>query len=148
MIARVDGAEDLSIHRTYLRPDGSGKITYLPAKMMLGPTAGGAVRMKWGDGDGCLVVAEGIETALSLANGLMSGFGPIWAALSAQGMACLKLPSTPGSLIIATDGDKAGRDAGQILAKRARTLGWTVTIHPAPDSADWNDVLVRGGVDR
>jgi hypothetical protein len=71
MVALVEGSDAFAVHRTYLLPDGSGKAAIDPDKMMLGAVAGGAVRLT--DGPGGLVVAEGIETALSLACGLLSG---------------------------------------------------------------------------
>lgn len=69
MVARVDGLPRLAMHRTYLRRDGSGKADVEPTKAMLGKVMGGAVRLT--DTSGPLVVAEGIETALSLASGLL-----------------------------------------------------------------------------
>ena len=75
MIARVDGLPRLAVHRTYLRPDGSGKAEVHPAKAMLGAALGGAVRVA--DGHGPLVVAEGIETALSLPSGLLRGLATV-----------------------------------------------------------------------
>ncbi|EAU47593.1 DUF7146 domain-containing protein [Salipiger bermudensis] len=144
MIARIDGAADFAIHRTYLAPDGTGKAAVAPTKMMLGAARGGAVRLGPGDAAGPLVVAEGIETALSLP-GMLDHVGPVWAALSTSGMVNLLLPRTPGSLIIATDGDAAGHRAGQKLAKRAHALGWRVSILEAPESCDWNDMLIAEG---
>jgi DNA primase len=61
-------------------------------------------------------------------------------------MAGLRLPREPGSLIIATDGDKAGRDAGHKLAIRAHDLGWSVIFLPAPEGREWNDVLMKKDV--
>lgn len=122
MVARIEGAERFAAHRIYLRPDGSGKAQAEPAKAMLGNTAGGVVRLSAGAGP--LVVAEGIETALSLASGLLRGPASIWAALSTSGMTGLRLPAQPGRLIVATDGDEAGRSAGFRLADRAAGLGW------------------------
>lgn len=141
LVARVDGAERFAVHRTYLRGDGRGKAEVDPAKAMLGPTLGGAVRLT--EGAGPLVVAEGIETALSLASGLLRGPAPIWAALSASGLAGLRLPDLPGRLTVATDGDAAGKVAGNKLAERAAALGWAVSLLPAPDGRDWNDVLFQ-----
>lgn len=143
MIARIEGAERFAVHRTYLRPDGTAKADIAPAKAMLGNTAGGAVRLSAGAGP--LVVAEGIETALSLASGLLRGPASIWAALSTSGMAGLRLPPAPHRLTIATDGDEAGRSAGNKLAERAAALGWAVSILPAPDGRDWNDILTMKG---
>ena len=92
-----------------------------------------------------LVVCEGIETALSLSSGLLRVPAAIWAALSTSGIRNLSLPPQAGQLTIASDGDKAGREAANILASRASSLGWQVTLLPAPEGLDWNDVLVMKG---
>lgn len=63
LVAFVEGSSRLAVHRTYLRADGCGKAAVEPAKAMLGAVAGGAVRIAAAEGG--LVVAEGIETALS-----------------------------------------------------------------------------------
>ena len=95
-------------------------------------------------GPGPLLVAEGIETALSLASGLLQRPATIWATLSTSGMRGLFLPSGKGRLTIATDGDGAGRAAGHELAGRAHAAGWTVSTLPAPNGRDWNDILMKG----
>ena len=142
MIALVQGTTELAIHRTYLRPDGLGKAETAPAKAMLGPCRGGAVRLI--DKPGPLVVAEGIETALSLACGLLDTHGPIWSALSAGGMGVLNLPAEPGRLIIAPDGEYAGRAAAVTLGRKASRANWDVEIVPIRDKCDWNDILMEG----
>ncbi len=126
-----------AVHRTFFEKTGA-RITG-NAKMMLGPVAGGAVALA--DGPGPLVVCEGIETGLSLASGLLGEPAAVWAALSAPGMKALRLPARPGRLIVATDGDDAGEDAGRVLAGAAHTRGWAVEMLPAPRGRDWNDVL-------
>jgi hypothetical protein len=138
-VALVEGGSNFAVHRTYLRPDGSGKAGIDPAKAMLGATAGGAVRLAQAQGP--LVVAEGIETALSLASGLLRGPATVWAALSTSGLRGLILPSTQARLTIAPDGDEPGRNAASALAERAQALGWAVSLLAAPDGRDWNDVL-------
>lgn len=143
MVARVKGSDGYAVHRTYLKPDGSGKADVEPSKAMLGTCAGGAVRLI--EADGPLVVAEGIETALSLSSGLLKAPATVWAALSTSGMKNLRLPATPYRLTIASDGDTAGRAAAQILAERAYKLGWTVSFLHAPDGKDWNDILRESG---
>lgn len=125
------------------RTDGSGKADLNPAKLMLGATSGGAVKLTVGQGP--LVVAEGIETALSLASGVLRDPATIWAALSTSGMRELNLPAVPGHLIVASDGDSAGWEAAQALATRASALGWQVSLLPAPDDQDWSDVLMMKG---
>ncbi|MDA3890016.1 MAG: toprim domain-containing protein, partial [Allgaiera sp.] len=143
LIALVEGGDGFAVHRSYLRPDGTGKAEVTPSKAMLGAVAGGAVRLM--DAQGPLVVAEGIETALSLACGLLCAPATIWAALSTSGLRSLRLPEQPHRLTIATDGDEPGRAAGRDLATRAVALGWQVSLLPAPDGRDWNDVLTMKG---
>ncbi|NHX27436.1 hypothetical protein HA397_26130, partial [Escherichia coli] len=78
--------------------------------------------------------------------GILDHPAQVWAALSASGMAALDLPARPGELIIAPDGDPVGREAAQTLATRAHALGWQVSLMPAPDGFDWNDVLTGKAV--
>lgn len=144
MVAMVEGGERAAVHRTYLQPDGSGKSFIKPDKMMLGATCGAAVRLS--DGPAKLVLAEGIETALSLSCGLLRRPATVWAALSCSGMRNLRLPEQPGRLTIAADGDEPGSAAAKTLAKRAKGLGWQVSLMPAPNGRDWNDVLIDNGL--
>jgi len=131
------------VHRTYLAP-GGGKAEVQPNKLMLGRVSGGAVRLT--SAQGPLVVApRGIETALSLACGLLRKPATIWAALSTSGMRGLHLPKDPHRLTIAPDGDAPGREAAHALAERASALGWEVSLLPAPDGRDWNDILTMKG---
>ena len=139
LVALVIGGDGFAVHRTYLRPDGCGKAEVEPDKAMLGATAGGAVRLSRGAGR--LVVAEGIETALSLRSGLLEGQPAVWAALSTSGLRGLRLPPRAGRLTIAPDGDPAGRDAAHSLAERAHGLGWKLGILDPGDGADFNDIL-------
>lgn len=139
VIARVDGAAGFAIHRTFIRPDGGGKADVGTQKAMLGATAGGHVTLA--EAAPALVVAEGIETGLALASGLLPGLATIWAALSTSGLSSLNLPPRRGKLVIATDGDAAGHDAGRKLVARAERAGWEVRLRPAPEGRDWADVL-------
>ena len=138
LVALVEGGDGFAVHRTYLGADGR-KADVEPAKAMLGPCAGGAVHLS--EGPGPLVVAEGVETALSLLCGLLRGPATVWAALSTSGMKALHLPSQAEGLTIAPDGDTPGREAAHALAERAAALGWCVSLLPAPDNRDWNDIL-------
>ena len=130
------------IHRTFLTKQ-SHQVTQCP-KMMLGPCSGGAVRLS--DGCGPLVVCEGIETGLSLVQGLGEQSPRFWAVLSAIGVKALYLPVEACGLIIARDNDKngAGQQAAFVLADRATALGWEVSIMDPGDGRDFNDVLMAG----
>ncbi len=143
LVGLVEGGAGFAVHRTYLRADGSGKAEVDPPKAMLGSVSGGAVRLS--DGPGPLVVAEGIETALSLACGLLHAPAAIWVALSTSGICGLHLPAQLGRLTIAADGDEPGRAAAHTLATRAHGLGWKVSLLPAPNGRDWNDILAMKG---
>ncbi len=137
MVAAVSiGRKVVGVHRTYLAEPGVKAFDN--AKMMLGRCAGGAARLSGGPGP--LVVAEGIETALSLLSGLPDASPRVWAALSTSGMAGLILPPDPGELVLAPDGDAPGRSAANKLADRGSAAGWRVRIMHCPDRADWNDV--------
>ncbi len=138
------GRDDVpgAVHRTFLQPDGSGKAPVEPAKMMLGPCAGGAVRLK--EARDSIVIAEGLETAASV----MEAVGiPAWAALSASGLRCLDLPDTIRDVIIAADGDDAGERAACAAARRWAREGRRVRIARAPAGFDFNDVLQCPGSD-
>jgi phage/plasmid primase-like uncharacterized protein len=140
LVALVEGGNGPAVHRTFLRPDGSGKAGLQGGdKLMLGGTQGGAVRLDGGPSR--LVVAEGIESALSLLCGLLDGPATVWAALSTSGLRGLRLPTQAGRLTIACDGDKPGREAGQALAERAHALGWQVGILDPGTGRDFNDIL-------
>lgn len=139
MIANVEPTG--GIHRTYF--DKQGNRLPKSAKMMLGPCSGGAVVLSQGAGP--LVVCEGLETGLALLSGLLSDRATVWSALSTSGMIGLKLPPNPHKLVIASDGDAAGKEASDKLAMRATALGWQVSLLPAPDGKDWVDVLKLRG---
>lgn len=137
LLARVEGGDGFAVHRTYLRPDGSGKAPIEPAKAMLGAAGGGAVRLAPGSN---LIVGEGIESTLAALT-LHDGPAGAWAALSTSGLRGLRLPDQPGRLTIATDGDEPGRAAAVALAERAHAAGWAVAIADPGDGLDWADVL-------
>jgi putative DNA primase/helicase len=131
----MDGAP-LGVHRTFLARDGRGKAAVAPQKMMLGPCRGGVVRL--GDGDGRVMVAEGIETALAA----MQATGrAAWAALSTSGLRAVELPAGIYEIVVAADGDESGEAAAIDAARRWRGEGRRVFIARAPRGFDFNDVL-------
>jgi phage/plasmid primase-like uncharacterized protein len=141
MLAQIRGpkGEALGIHRTYLRPDGSGKAEVVPAKMMLGPSSSGAVR--FGPDGRVIALAEGIETALSVSRASRM---TVWATLSTSGLKGLILPPPPVAelVIIAADNDDAGLAAAEVTAARLEAEGRAVSvIFPPKPGADFNDVL-------
>ena len=148
MVALVTDVGDrpIGVHRTYLARDGGGKASVKPAKMSLGPIAGGAVRLARAARE--LVVAEGIETALAASE--LSEV-PAWAALSAPGVQRLELPQLVRSVLIAADRDEPGRAAALAAAERWLLEGRSVRVlqPPAPfkDFADQLAAQRRAGVE-
>lgn len=132
----------VSMHRTFLRPDGSGKADMsAPRKMMPGELPDGACVMlsEW-TGGGTIGIAEGIETAMSAS----AIFGvPVWAAISSGMMA--KWTPPPGAEEVAIFGDNdlkfGGQAAAYQLAHRLAVKGMPVTVGiPDIPGTDWNDV--------
>jgi putative DNA primase/helicase len=144
MVALVTHGTDetpVAIHRTLLAVDGNGKAPLDPAKIMLGPCRGGAVRLGRVQPDQWLIIAEGIETTLTV----MEACGlPGWAALSASGIKNLILPPEAAKLLICADNDHngTGQRAAREAAERFLREGRRVRIATPPNSnTDFNDLL-------
>jgi len=141
MLARVDNPEAavVTLHRTYLRNDGSKAHVPTVKKLMPcalgGASAGGAIRL-YPAGE-TLAVTEGIETALAVR--LFTGL-PVWAAISATGMEQVILPDHVETVMICGDHDDPGIRAAQALAQRLIAQGRIVTIRvPRRPRTDWAD---------
>jgi len=146
MIAKIQQYPNdscVGIHRTYLKPDGSGKAEVLKPKKMLGSCLGGAVRFQ-GESLECIALSEGIENGVTYWQenpGITA-----WACLSTSGMKSIVLPPphiTPEIIIIA-DHDPAGFAAAKDLAYRlTREKRKVYIIAPRPVGADMNSILGR-----
>jgi putative DNA primase/helicase len=151
MLCRVDSSEGrpVSIHRTYLTTDGFKAPVPCPKKLMPSPVPGrtreAAIRLY--QSNDVVAITEGIETAFAVhvATDL-----PVWAAISAGGMAALSLPKTIHTVHIMADRDRSGTGevAAYRLAERLIRQGHEVHIVPPdvpiPSTAkgiDWLDVL-------
>ena len=141
LLARVTDAATgtpITLHRTWIRADGR-KANADPPRLLLKDhaKAGGVVRL-WPDdaiAEG-LGIAEGIETALSLAH----GFAPVWAAIDAGNLADFAVLDGIGALVIAADHDRAGLEAADKCAARWTAAGRSVRIvTPARVGSDLND---------
>ena len=138
LVQSVDG-QAVAVHRTYLSPDG-GKARVEPAKAMLGPVSGGAVRLaEWKPGD-TLLLSEGIETALS---GVQLTGKPGWACLSTSGLKGIRLPPAVRDITILVDADEPGQQAATDCADRLCREGRTVRLAKPPAGCnDFNDALM------
>ena len=142
MLARIDNVngEQIGCHRTYLRPDGSGKAAVDPIKAMLGRAAGGAVRLA--PAAETLMVGEGLENCLAA---MQATAMPAWAALSTSGLIRLVLPAEVRAVIALADHDLsgAGERAARGAAARWESEGRRVSIWMSPHvGEDANDRLL------
>jgi predicted P-loop ATPase len=142
MVVRVrNGAGEPTggIHRTFLLDDGSGKA---PAgKKMLGPVAGGSVRLFAIGDDRHLGIAEGMETALAA----QAIFGiPTWAALSADGLRKWEWPSDIKRVTIFADAGESGQQAAAALVERLNLAGIANMIVSPLHGDDFNHDLQHG----
>lgn len=140
MLALVTNGRDgtpMAVHRTFLARDGGGKAPVRPARMMLGPCGGGAVRLA--DAGDVTMVGEGIETCLAA---MQAGDLPAWAALSTSGLRGLDLPEEMRDVIVLADGDLAGEASAEAAALRWKRQGRRVRIARAPQGMDFNDLLL------
>ncbi len=131
----------VAVHRTFLKADGSGKAAVEIDKASLGPVGGGAVRLAVVRPGTELVLAEGIETTLSVmvATGL-----PGWSCLSAGGIEKVALPPKATAVVIAADNDAngVGQRAAEAAAQRFLAEGRIVRVATPPvPGTDFNDVL-------
>jgi hypothetical protein len=132
--------ERLTLHRTWIREDGTKAPVDKPRLLWPGlPKAGGVIRL-WPDPEVTLglCIGEGIETSLAAAR----GFGLAWPTLDKSNLA--DLPVLPGieALTIVADHDKdgGGRQAAEACARRWLAAGAEVAIWTAPTpGVDFND---------
>lgn len=155
MIARIergDSATLIGLHRTYLESVSAGgkiatrKARVVPNKKMLGQHVGGAVR--FAPAAETIVIAEGIETALSVMQALQL---PTWAALSLSNLGQVELPATVNTVVLAADADAKDARNAEAQLQRAATQyaagGREVKIMRPPKGLDFNDLLQKGGAD-
>lgn len=144
-MALVTDARDqerrLTLHRTWINADGNGrKACVQPARLLLAghAKAGGVIRL-WPDCEVTrgLGVAEGIETALTLAR----GFTPVWSMIDAGNLAAFPVLRGIESLTVAVDHDPAGVKAFHTVAERwhgaGREARKVIAPHPGDDLNDW-----------
>lgn len=133
--------EPISLHRTWVRADGRKADIDYP-RLLLGDghrKQGGLIRLWPEDAVTTgLGIAEGIETALSLAH----GYSPVWALIDASNLAAF--PQLPGieTLMIGADNDPAGAKGALTCAARWVSAGAEVFM-TRQTLNDLNDALVE-----
>ncbi|MGY0576211.1 DUF7146 domain-containing protein [Bradyrhizobium sp. RDM12] len=149
MIACVTDLEGriTGVHRTWLDPDGFdhirlGKAPIDTPRRAMGDLLGNAVR--FGVVDDVLAAGEGVETMLSLRYVLPTM--PMAAALSANHLSAMLLPTGLRRLYIARDADVAGDTVHAVLTQRAADAG-IEAIALSPRLGDFNEDLHVFGCD-
>jgi hypothetical protein len=136
------------VHCTFLNDAGPGKAPIKPEKMVFGLMRGGVIRLTPPpDGDEPLILAEGIETALSA---LPAGQRHAWAAISATNLWHFDLPASIRYVIIIADHDESGTGtaAARDLAGQLHRQGRRVRIATPPvPGTDLNNLLGAGSAD-
>lgn len=133
----------VSMHKTFLKPDGSGKaeIGQKARQNMPGSLPDGSCVMlgEYTEG-GPLGIAEGIETALS-ASALHRM--PVWSALNSSMLKKWVPPEGCAEVAIFGDNDRkfGGQAAAYHLAHKLQCKGINVTVHiPNRVGSDFNDM--------
>ncbi len=139
LITDVVTNEPLSLHRTWITATGKADID--TPRLLLGNHAivGGVIRL-WPDDEvnGVLGIAEGIETALSMAHALT----PVWATIDAGHMGAFPVLRGIQTLVIAVDNDPAGLAAATACAGRWADADKTVLL-TSQTKNDLNDELME-----
>lgn len=105
MLALVtdDEGRIVTLHRTYLTPEGIKAPVEAPKKLYAGGARGGLIRL--GEPSDVLGIAEGIETALS-ARTLFKI--PVWSAVSVGGFQNFtKVPDGVRKVVVFGDNDRS-----------------------------------------
>lgn len=129
----------VGVQRIFLLNDGSDKRWGKKSKLSLGRPLGGAVRLSDGGPENEVIICEGPEDGLSLAQQLDRR---VWVALGTAMMPMIVYPGAIDTVIVAGQNDAPGRAAvakaenGLLEKGLATRLMW-----PADGYADWNDQL-------
>jgi len=152
MVAAVTSptGELASLHRTYLTADGFKALVPTVKKLCAsaGPLMGASIKIsapkRREDGSLSIGISEGVETALAAAT-LFDV--PVWAGVSAHGLASFEPPPNVKNIYIFSDNDAShvGQDAAKKLAERLTYQGHVVRIHTPAIVGDWCDELASLG---
>ena len=145
LVARATFADGAfaGVQRTWLDPAHPAKAPVAEPRKAMGRIFGAAVALGRPEA-ATLVVAEGIESALSLLTARPALRGA--AALSAAGLGVFTPPAGVDRVLIARDDDRAGRDGAARLLRRCRARGLAAAVI-APEHDDFNDDLRARGPD-
>lgn len=159
LLQHIDGTP-VTLHRTYLSPDGRRKADVPMARKAESHTSdrdpcGAAVHLDRHT-HRVLAVGEGLESSVA-ARRLVKDLGiPMWSTLDANGMRNLILPDWAEIVVVFGDRDlsMAGQASSFTLVENARKSGRRATallppfaIPTGQKSIDWDDVVMTMGVE-
>jgi hypothetical protein len=155
--AMTRGSVFAAIHCTWLAPDGSGKAPVTPAKKMVGPVRGSAIRLASGPTGlspamaakgghmGPLAIGEGIETGLTVACAWPSY--RVWAAGSLSLMDLLDWPECASAVVLLGENDEKPQAAAYFERVEAHwrelAKGRPVAVVRSAVGSDFNDWVKR-----
>ncbi|WP_454763239.1 toprim domain-containing protein [Cupriavidus campinensis] len=130
----------MSLHRTWIQADGCKAAVEPPRLLLAGHRKQGGVVRLWPDEavTAGLGIAEGIETALSLA----WAYAPVWACIDAGNLAALPYLTGIDCLLIGADNDPAGKAAAKACAANRADADAEVFVTRQVEN-DLNDVLTE-----
>lgn len=151
--AMTRGKRVVALHRTYLKPDGSGKANRDKAKLMIGPVRGSAIRLSSGPSGlspsraakagrrDPLAIGEGIETGWTVACARHDY--RVWAAGSLSLMGLLDWPDCASAVVLLGENDwkPEAREAFRKVEAhwRAQAKGRPVVVAASRVGSDFND---------
>lgn len=142
LLRDIHTGEPCGIHRTALKPDGSGKAG-TDAKAMLGRARDAAIMLDaFDEVELGLAVCEGIESGLSARFDREFWLRPLWVLGSAGNIASFPVLSGIEAITVFADGDATGRKMARTLCARYEAAGLEFNLlEPESDGLDANDIL-------
>jgi len=150
-----NAGETIAVHRTFLRPDGSGKAPVAPQRKIWPSFEGAAIRL-WRGESGLsidaaakqglretLVLVEGVEDGLAVA--LSAPHYRVWCAGSLSNIANIKIPECVDEVIVCADNDWGKKQAQQLLDRGVEAIinqSKAVRVARSNRGKDMNDALV------
>lgn len=139
LITDVHSNEPLSLHRTWITATGKADIDTPRLLLANHSIVGGCIRLTPNDEvNAVLGIAEGLETALSLAWAPL----PVWAMIDANHLSQFPLLAGIQTLVIAQDQDAAGIAAATTCASRWAAADKEVYVTQQAQN-DLNDSLME-----
>jgi hypothetical protein len=134
--------EPMTLHRTWIRGDGSKAPLDVPRMLLQGHRKAGGVIRLWPDEAVTygLGIAEGIETALAAAH----AFTPMWSCIDAGNLAAFPVLAGIEALTIFADNDASGKGqrAANECAERWASHAEVTIVEPTHAGTDFADEVV------